>query len=65
MVSNSQLASGLLTVSLPVIVYKILKLIESAFLKRKVNIDKFDSISKTSTQFPEIHKFLLQQGEML
>jgi hypothetical protein len=65
MVSQGQLTSGLLTVSLPVIVYKILKLIESAFLKRKVNIDKFDSISKTSTQFPEINKFLLQQGEML
>ena len=53
MVSNSQLASGLLTVSLPVIVYKILKLIESAFLKRKVNIDKFDSISKPLLNSPK------------
>ena len=65
MVTKSQLAGGLLTVSAPVFAYKILKLIESAFLKRKVNIDKFDNISKTSSQFPEIHKFLLQQGEML
>ena len=53
MVTKSQLASGLLTISAPAFAYKILKLIESAFLKRKVNIDKFDSISKTSTQFPK------------
>lgn len=63
MVSNSQLTGTLLTLTMPVLAYKILKLVESAFSKRKVNIDKFDSISKTSAEFPEVNRFLVSHEE--
>jgi len=55
----SQLKGMLIAAAIPVVIFKVMKLIESAFNKRKVNLDKFESQAKTSSQFPEISRFLM------
>lgn len=50
------LASGFLAVAVPVVIYKVMKLIEAAFAKKKVHLDMFDEMASkkagVSSKFP-------------